>query len=131
MSGHGYEHGRLDRLLLGIEIDGAQGTPCRAWWGARRQHSVRPRVPRAWPDPHRSDSRTSTDERHGVPERQANPMRRAAEQRHVTGLSRIGIHNVSSTAREDYEKARAMASTIPSRGLWRGAIACLIAVRRA
>src|SRR5262245_18683135 len=58
-------------------------------------------------------------------------MRRAAEQRHVTGLSRIGIHNVSSTAREDYEKARAMASTIPSRGLWRRAIACLIAVRRA
>src|SRR4029079_14606198 len=54
------------------------------------------------------------DVRHGVREGHGNPMRRAAEQSHVTGLSQIGIRNVSSTAREGYEDARARGSTILS-----------------
>jgi agmatinase len=41
-------------------------------------------------------------------------MRRAAEQSHVTGLSQIGIRNVSSTARDGYEDARQRGSTILS-----------------
>ena len=43
-----------------------------------------------------------------------NPMRRAAEKDYVTGLSQIGIRNVSSTAREGYEDARRMGSDILS-----------------
>ena len=39
------------------------------------------------------------DERHGVKFGHGNPMRRAAEKSYVTGLSQIGIRNVSSTAR--------------------------------
>jgi agmatinase len=54
------------------------------------------------------------DERHGVRHGHGNPMRRAAEQPHVTGLTQLGIRNVSSTAREGYEAARAMGSTIRS-----------------
>ena len=54
------------------------------------------------------------DVRHGVREGHGNPMRRAAEQKHVTGLTQIGIRNVSSTAREGYEDARARGSTILS-----------------
>jgi agmatinase len=54
------------------------------------------------------------DERHGVRFGHGNPMRRAAEQSHVTGLSQFGIRNVSSTAREGYEAARAMGSDILS-----------------
>jgi agmatinase len=54
------------------------------------------------------------DVRHGVREGHGNPMRRAAEQRHVSGLTQIGIRNVSSTAREGYEDARARGSTILS-----------------
>ncbi|HET7410068.1 MAG TPA: arginase family protein, partial [Paracoccaceae bacterium] len=54
------------------------------------------------------------DVRHGVREGHGNPMRRAAEQAHVTGLTQIGIRNVSSTAREGYEDARARGSTILS-----------------
>ena len=42
----------------------------------------------------------------------SNPMRRAAEKPYVTGLSQLGIRNVSSTAREGYEAARAMGSGI-------------------
>jgi agmatinase len=41
-------------------------------------------------------------------------MRRAAEMAHVTGLTQLGIRNVSSTAREGYEDARARGSTILS-----------------
>jgi agmatinase len=41
-------------------------------------------------------------------------MRRAAEQKHVSGLTQIGIRNVSSTAREGYQDARARGSTILS-----------------
>jgi len=54
------------------------------------------------------------DVRHGVREGHGNPMRRAAEQSHVSGLTQIGIPNVSSTAREGYEDARARGSTILS-----------------
>jgi len=54
------------------------------------------------------------DERHGVRYGHGNPMRRAAEKDHVTGLTQIGIRNVSSTAREGYEDARRMGSEILS-----------------
>ena len=54
------------------------------------------------------------DVRHGVRHGHGNPMRRAAEQPYVTGLTQVGIRNVSSTAREGYEDARAMGSSIIS-----------------
>ena len=54
------------------------------------------------------------DERHGVRFGHGNPMRRAAEKPYVTGLSQIGIRNVSSTAREGYDDARRMGSDILS-----------------
>lgn len=54
------------------------------------------------------------DVRHGVTEGHGNPMRRAAEQAHVAGLTQIGIRNVSSTAREGYEDARSRGSSIMS-----------------
>jgi agmatinase len=54
------------------------------------------------------------DERHGVRYGHGNPMRRAAEKDYVTGLTQIGIRNVSSTARDGYEDARAMGSDIQS-----------------
>ncbi len=54
------------------------------------------------------------DERHGVRNGHGNCMIRAAEKDYVTGLSQIGIRNVSSTAREGYEKAREMGSDILS-----------------
>jgi agmatinase len=54
------------------------------------------------------------DVRHGVREGHGNPMRRAAEQSHVTGLTQLGIRNVSSTAREGYEDARRRGATIRS-----------------
>jgi agmatinase len=54
------------------------------------------------------------DERHGVRHGHGNPMRRAAEQPHITGLTQLGIRNVSSTARDGYEDARRMGSDILS-----------------
>ena len=54
------------------------------------------------------------DERHGVRHGHGNPMRRAAEKSYVTGLTQVGIRNVSSTAREGYEDARKMGSDILS-----------------
>ncbi|MEM9145881.1 MAG: agmatinase [Pseudomonadota bacterium] len=54
------------------------------------------------------------DQRHGVTRGHGNPMRRAAEKPWVTGLTQLGIRNVSSTAREGYEAARAMGSDILS-----------------
>ena len=54
------------------------------------------------------------DERHGVRFGHGNPMRRAAEKDYVTGLSQIGIRNVSSTAKDGYEAARSMGSDILS-----------------
>lgn len=54
------------------------------------------------------------DERHGVRFGHGNPMRRAAEKDYVTGLTQLGIRNVSSTAREGYADARRMGSDILS-----------------
>lgn len=54
------------------------------------------------------------DERHGVRYGHGNPMRRAAEKPYVTGLTQLGIRNVSSTAKEGYADARAIGSTILS-----------------
>ncbi len=54
------------------------------------------------------------DERHGVRHGHGNPMRRAAEHDYVTGLTQVGIRNVSSTAKEGYDDARAMGSDIIS-----------------
>lgn len=54
------------------------------------------------------------DVRHGVRHGHGNPMRRAAEQAHVTGITALGIRNVSSTARDGYEAARAMGDDILS-----------------
>lgn len=54
------------------------------------------------------------DERHGVRHGHGNPMRRAAEKDYVTGLTQVGIRNVSSTAREGYDAARRMGSDILS-----------------
>lgn len=48
------------------------------------------------------------DVRHGVKHGHGNPMRRAAEREYVSGITALGIRNVSSTAREGYEAARAM-----------------------
>ena len=54
------------------------------------------------------------DERHGVRFGHGNPMRRAAEKGFVTGLTQLGIRNVSSTAKEGYDDARAMGADILS-----------------
>ena len=54
------------------------------------------------------------DERHGVRNGHGNPLRRAAEKPYVTGLTQVGIRNVSSTAKEGYEDARKMGSDIIS-----------------
>lgn len=54
------------------------------------------------------------DERHGVRNGHGSPLRRAAEKPFVTGLTQLGIRNVSSTAREGYEDARRMGSDILS-----------------
>jgi agmatinase len=54
------------------------------------------------------------DERHGVRFGHGSPMRRAAERSWVTGLTQLGIRNVSSTAREGYEDAGRMGSDILS-----------------
>ncbi len=54
------------------------------------------------------------DERHGVRVGHGSPMRRAAEKEHVSGMTQVGIRNVSSTAREGYEAARSMGSDILS-----------------
>lgn len=54
------------------------------------------------------------DERHGVRYGHGNPMRRAAEKDYVSGLTQIGIRNVSSTAKQGYDDARAMGSDILS-----------------
>lgn len=54
------------------------------------------------------------DERHGVRFGHGSPMRRASEKAWVSGLTQIGIRNVSSTARDGYEAARAIGSDIIS-----------------
>ena len=54
------------------------------------------------------------DERHGVRNGHGNPMRRASECAHVSGMTQIGIRNVSSSNRADYDAARGAGSTILS-----------------
>ena len=54
------------------------------------------------------------DERHGVRFGHGNPMRRASEMAHITGMLQMGIRNVSSSNREDYAAARAAGSTVLS-----------------
>ena len=52
------------------------------------------------------------DERHGVRYGHGNPMRRASEKSYVSGMTQIGIRNVSSTAKEGYIDARRKGSKI-------------------
>ena len=54
------------------------------------------------------------DERHGVRFGHGNPMRRASEKKYVSGMTQIGIRNVSSTAKEGYVDARKGGSDIYS-----------------
>jgi len=54
------------------------------------------------------------DERHGVRYGHGNPLRRASEMSHVTGFTQLGIRNVSSSNRSDYEAARKAGSDILS-----------------
>jgi agmatinase len=54
------------------------------------------------------------DERHGVTQGHGNPMRRAIEKDYVCGMTQLGIRNVSSTAKEGYDYARAQGSDILS-----------------
>ncbi len=54
------------------------------------------------------------DQRHGVRVGHGSPMRRAAEKPWVSGLTQVGIRNVSSTAKDGYDAARAMGSDILS-----------------
>ncbi len=54
------------------------------------------------------------DERHGVRYGHGNPLRRASEMQHVTGFTQMGIRNVSSSNRQDYEAARKAGSDILS-----------------
>ncbi|WP_085905554.1 agmatinase [Kiloniella majae] len=54
------------------------------------------------------------DERHGVTHGHGNPMRRAIEKDYVSGMTQLGIRNVSSTAKEGYDDARSRGSDILS-----------------
>lgn len=54
------------------------------------------------------------DERHGVRLGHGSPMRRASEKPWVTGMTQLGIRNVSSTAKEGYDYARSVGSDILS-----------------
>jgi agmatinase len=54
------------------------------------------------------------DVRHGVTHGHGNPMRRAIEKDYVSGMTQLGIRNVSSTAKEGYEDARSRGSDILS-----------------
>lgn len=54
------------------------------------------------------------DERHGVRYGHGNPLRRASEMSHVTGMTQMGIRNVSSSNRSDYDDARKAGADILS-----------------
>ncbi len=54
------------------------------------------------------------NERHGVRYGHGNPLRRASEMSHVIGFTQMGIRNVSSSNREDYQAARDAGSDILS-----------------
>jgi len=52
------------------------------------------------------------NERHGVRFGHGNPMYRASEKEYVSGMTQIGIRNVSSTAKEGYIEAKERGSKI-------------------
>ena len=54
------------------------------------------------------------DSRHGVLYGHGNPLRRASEMKHVTGMTQLGIRFVSSSNKSDYEAARRAGSDILS-----------------
>ncbi|GJH10129.1 agmatinase [Caballeronia novacaledonica] len=54
------------------------------------------------------------DERHGVRYGHGNPLRRASEMAHIVGMTQLGIRNVSSSNRDDYDAARRAGSEILS-----------------
>ena len=54
------------------------------------------------------------NERHGVRYGHGNPLRRASEMEHISGMTQIGIRNVSSSNRDDYDDARKAGSQILS-----------------
>lgn len=54
------------------------------------------------------------DERHGVRYGHGSPLRRASEMNHIVGMTQLGIRNVSSSNRSDYDSARAAGSNILS-----------------
>ena len=54
------------------------------------------------------------DERHGVRYGHGNPLRRSSEETHVAGMTQLGIRNVSSSNRLDYDAARRAGSDILS-----------------
>lgn len=54
------------------------------------------------------------DERHGVRYGHGNPLRRASETGHVSGMTQLGIRNVSSSNKSDYDAAQKFGSTIRS-----------------
>ena len=54
------------------------------------------------------------DERHGVRFGHGNPLRRASELSHIVGMTQMGIRNVSSSNRQDYDDARAAGSEVLS-----------------
>ncbi|MBM08756.1 MAG: agmatinase [Magnetovibrio sp.] len=54
------------------------------------------------------------NERHGVRYGHGNPLRRASEMDHVVGFTQLGIRNVSSSNKSDYDAARAAGSDILS-----------------
>jgi agmatinase len=54
------------------------------------------------------------DERHGVRVGHGSPIRRAAEKDYVKGITAVSIRNVSSTAKDGYQTARAMGDDIIS-----------------
>ena len=54
------------------------------------------------------------DERHGVKEGHGNVMRRASEHDFISGITHLGIRNVSSSNRSDHEIARENGSDILS-----------------
>ena len=52
------------------------------------------------------------DERHGVRHGHGNPLRGSSEKSWVTGMTQLGIRNVSSSNRKDYASARTAGSKI-------------------
>lgn len=54
------------------------------------------------------------DERHGVRYGHGNPLRRASELDHIVSMTQLGIRNVSSSNRKDYQAARDAGSDILS-----------------